>query len=273
MGFEIQNHVLIKYTEEPGVTEVIIPDGVTEIERSAFSKCQHLERVHIPETVVIIGESAFYGCTRLKEINLPEKLTWIQTSTFEKCKSLKHITLPENTEIIFHSAFWNTNLKEIVIPEHVRGMEDFAFEQVRLIFHKNQKNTRIILHSVWLEAWGTHIMFFLNHPSYENFSVLEAYYKFQIAVSYYDADEKIRAYLKRMIKKAVSTAIEHDDTELLKDLLHTGFVTKKNIDFMIDDAIQHTQKTGNPECQVILMHEKQQKFPPDEKEIARKFRL
>ena len=31
MGFKIENGVLKKYTKEPGVTEVVIPDGVTSI--------------------------------------------------------------------------------------------------------------------------------------------------------------------------------------------------------------------------------------------------
>ncbi len=36
MGFVIENGVLIKYTEEPGVTEVVIPDGVTIIGGYSF---------------------------------------------------------------------------------------------------------------------------------------------------------------------------------------------------------------------------------------------
>ena len=39
MAFQIENGVLKKYTEEPGVTEVVIPDGVTEIGSSAFYGC------------------------------------------------------------------------------------------------------------------------------------------------------------------------------------------------------------------------------------------
>lgn len=36
MAFQIENGVLKKYIEEPGVTEVVIPDGVTEIGTCAF---------------------------------------------------------------------------------------------------------------------------------------------------------------------------------------------------------------------------------------------
>lgn len=39
MGFEIENGVLKKYTEEPGVTEVVIPEGVTSIGAEAFEAC------------------------------------------------------------------------------------------------------------------------------------------------------------------------------------------------------------------------------------------
>ena len=36
MSFQIENGVLKKYTAEPGVTRVEIPEGVTEIENFAF---------------------------------------------------------------------------------------------------------------------------------------------------------------------------------------------------------------------------------------------
>ena len=42
MGFEIKNRVLKKYTEEKGVTEVVIPDSVNEIGYYAFSGCVNL---------------------------------------------------------------------------------------------------------------------------------------------------------------------------------------------------------------------------------------
>ena len=45
------------------LTNVIIPDGVTEIGQSAFSCCTSLERVYIPESVTVIGNGAFSDCT------------------------------------------------------------------------------------------------------------------------------------------------------------------------------------------------------------------
>ena len=48
MGFEIVNGVLKKYTEEPEIFDVIIPDGVTEIGYSAFDGCASLVKYRHP---------------------------------------------------------------------------------------------------------------------------------------------------------------------------------------------------------------------------------
>ena len=68
MGFEIENGVLKKYTEEQGVTEVVIPDSVTSIGNGAFSGCKSLTSVTIPDSVKSVGRDAFEDCYDLKTI-------------------------------------------------------------------------------------------------------------------------------------------------------------------------------------------------------------
>ncbi len=60
MGFEIRDGVLLKYSEEPGVTEVTIPDSVTEISSWAFKDCTNLTSVTLGKGVSI-AKSAFNG--------------------------------------------------------------------------------------------------------------------------------------------------------------------------------------------------------------------
>ncbi|MBR1555086.1 MAG: leucine-rich repeat domain-containing protein [Oscillospiraceae bacterium] len=258
MGFEIKNHILIKYTNESDMTEITIPDDVTEI-----------------------GYAAFDCRTILKKINLPPKLKIIQAGAFEQCTSLEHITFPEGLERIEGSAFFDTNIKEADIPESVTfigscafGAPNYDFGWITLNFHKNQKKTRMRFGVLWLGYTPElRILDFFDNPCYEKFSLLESDYKIQIAVSYYDVDDNIKNYLKRIIKKAVTLAIDRNDTELLTDLLNTGFITKKNIDFMIQYAIEHTQKNGNPEFQVMLTDYKYQHFPADTNRITKKLKL
>ena len=57
----------------PFLTEVIIPDGVTEIGNSAFRCCGNLRKVVIPKSVTEIERFAFAICYDLEEVTLPEK--------------------------------------------------------------------------------------------------------------------------------------------------------------------------------------------------------
>ena len=66
MSFKIENGVLEEYLQKNGETEVIIPDGVTEIGWNAFEYCRSIKSVTIPDSVTEIGERAFEYCTSLE---------------------------------------------------------------------------------------------------------------------------------------------------------------------------------------------------------------
>ncbi len=108
MGFLIENGVLEKYTEEPGVTEVVVPDGVTEILFWAFHDCTSLTSITIPDSLTEIGFCAFEGCTLLTSIIIPNSVTKIGKETFKDCTSLTSITLPDGVKEIGGNAFSGT---------------------------------------------------------------------------------------------------------------------------------------------------------------------
>ena len=61
------------------MTEVEVPEGVTEIGAYAFSSCEKLASVSLPSTLRDIGEFAFGWCTSLKTLRIPEGVSSIGT--------------------------------------------------------------------------------------------------------------------------------------------------------------------------------------------------
>ena len=94
---------------ENKIEEIIIPDGVTEIERYAFVGCTNVKEINLPETLETIGYYAFGSCTGLESIKIPSKVKTIGYHAFEYCSSLKMIILPESVESIGTDAFSGCN--------------------------------------------------------------------------------------------------------------------------------------------------------------------
>lgn len=80
--FTIQGSVLTDYNQIEGVTEVIIPDGITTIGEYAFSGCSNITSVMIPDSVTSIEEGAFFDCESLEKAYIPSSVTSIAYPVF-----------------------------------------------------------------------------------------------------------------------------------------------------------------------------------------------
>jgi len=96
------------------VTDLVIPDTVTEIKQFAFYGYSKLTSITIPDGVTSIGERAFYGCSGLTSITIPDEVTSIGESAFDGCRGIKSIAIPKNIKRISYAAFANCmNLKTV----------------------------------------------------------------------------------------------------------------------------------------------------------------
>lgn len=132
-----------------GTGEMIIPDGVTEIGRSAFEDRTDIIKVVIPSSVKIIRNRAFDGCENLIEVKfsdgleticeeafaytgiesviIPDSVTSIESAAFHRC-DCKEVNLPDGLTVITESCFeYCTFLEDITFPSKLKKLEDRAF--------------------------------------------------------------------------------------------------------------------------------------------------
>ena len=111
------------------LTNINIPNSVTNIGYEAFECCRSLTNINIPNGVTYIGYNAFYDCESLTNINIPKSVTTIGEGAFSNCHSLTSINIPNSVTTIGKYAFCCCHsLTSINIPNSVTTIEDGAFE-------------------------------------------------------------------------------------------------------------------------------------------------
>ena len=87
------------------VTDLTIPENITNIGDNSFYNCYGLVSVTIPDWVTSIGNNSFYGCTNLKNVMIGSNVASIGGQAFGDCASLNSVTLPDSVKSIGTYAF------------------------------------------------------------------------------------------------------------------------------------------------------------------------
>ncbi len=90
--FIIENGVLQRYVGSD--SDVVIPEGVTRIEKYAFAACYRLKTVVIPDSVTAIGGNAFNSCFDLAQITFGSGITTMGKEIFGWTCDLKKVIVP-----------------------------------------------------------------------------------------------------------------------------------------------------------------------------------
>lgn len=111
-----------------GLTNVVIPDSVTNMGNIVFGGCGALIDVVIGSGVTHIGNSAFEACGSLASIAIPAGVASIGSSAFSFCSGMTNITFDDGVIDIADLAFLNcSQLASIMIPESVTNIGNWAF--------------------------------------------------------------------------------------------------------------------------------------------------
>ncbi|MBO4679041.1 MAG: leucine-rich repeat protein, partial [Lachnospiraceae bacterium] len=112
---------------------LIVPPGITAIERGSFKGIRSVSEITIPEGCTFIGVNAFAGCERLEKINFPSHMEEIEAGAFSNCTSLKSIHFPDGITYLSREVCLNCeSLEEVTIPASVTDIQGSAFSNTKL---------------------------------------------------------------------------------------------------------------------------------------------
>lgn len=118
---------------EGTLSQISIPEGVTEVRPYAFYMFNNLLSVYIPDSITTIGAGAFQGCAVLQSLTLPNSVISIGTSAFTGCKSLLSFIIPDSVTSVGPCGFGNgafaqcTSLYTVTIGKNVEELSGPTF--------------------------------------------------------------------------------------------------------------------------------------------------
>ena len=110
------------YLDNKPLTELIIPEGVTEIKKLTFSGWTFITKVKIADSVQFIsggapisGDGAFSGCTNLTDVEFGESLALIGYYAFSGCSMLLRVSFKDPSG--WHCSSYNIEELELSAEE------------------------------------------------------------------------------------------------------------------------------------------------------------
>ena len=134
------------YVNNQELTELVIPEEITEIKDYAFYYYSHLTSVTMGASVTSIGDEAFSGCSSLVSITMGSGVTSVGNNAFYYSTSLKSVYITDlsawckisfsnwgSTPLCYDANFYinNQELTELVIPTEIKQIKNFTFYHCR----------------------------------------------------------------------------------------------------------------------------------------------
>lgn len=113
------------------IKTVTIGDGITYVGSGSFFDCDNLTAINLPEGIERLGTSCFLSCDSLEEVFLPDSVERLEAGAFGCCTSLRSVKFSNSLNYIGNSAFENTALSTVFLPESVVVIDHYAFDGVR----------------------------------------------------------------------------------------------------------------------------------------------
>lgn len=96
------------------LTDLVIPEGMTEVKANSFTGCDCIKSITFPESLTEIGKWAFYKCSGLTKIKIPDSVTFIRYGAFSTCENLKKVEIGSGIDCIDSGSFTECSSLEYI---------------------------------------------------------------------------------------------------------------------------------------------------------------
>lgn len=157
------------------LTEIVLPEGVISVGKTAFANCENLEKVTLPSSISVIGENAFQNTAYAESLSntefviagsllyqyngngtvvtIPEGVTAIGDSVFKGHKEIVEVQMPDSLQSVGASAFEDCEaLEKVTVPESVTTIGADAFSGTA--FLEGQEEGLLVLGKVVYKYTG-----------------------------------------------------------------------------------------------------------------------
>lgn len=203
--FVYDENRIMKYVGKERV--VVVPEGVEEIESSAFWDNQYIEEVILPETLSNLGGDTFYYCKNLRKITIPKNVKLMGNNPFAGCPNIvienqspyfffengilytadkqtliycsiqgqeSEFVIPEGVKIIGKHAFYCCDrFEKITLPQSLEKMENNPFSGCSKLTLINHSKAYYIQDDVIYNGFKTAVVGTLNKIKSKRLELLE----------------------------------------------------------------------------------------------------
>lgn len=177
------------YVDNKVVTNLVIPEDVTEIKDYAFCNNKNIKELQIGNAVVSIGKEAF-SKTSLTSCLIPENVTSIGESAFANCDSLTTITFGDGIKEIPNKVLNGcSSLTEVVFGKNVEQIAYNAFSNST----SKLPIKKIVCHATTPPACPEH-----ETIAYLGYDYWSAFYVYKFNRWYDNSNKPHNSYIKHL---------------------------------------------------------------------------
>lgn len=129
LGGVVKHHLCYAFSSsvQRHISEIILCEGVTKIEGSAFNNFSDITKITIPATVTDIGQYAFNNCTNLKTVEFKKGSVTIGNNVFSNCNQITELRILSGDITFTCSSVMDAKISQLYLGEEVTSICSNAF--------------------------------------------------------------------------------------------------------------------------------------------------